>query len=942
MSARARRFRPAALFGLLVALFVLQPALESLAAASYPAEVLADAPRGYWRLGETSGTTAADLSGNNLPGTYQNGTILGVPGAIPDGNPAARFDGLDDRVNMADPASGALDFGTGDFTVEAWVRTGANGEQIIASKQIGTAGVPYWQVTVTDDFGHAGSVRAKLYDGTVTRQVYGPPVHVDDGAWHHLAVVFARASGITIYVDKIFVSQTAGAMAGDVSNTANFLVGGRTISSYPSWSGDIDEAAVYPSALTQARLAAHYDAVTAGETTPPSVTLTDPAPNAFVNDTTPTLAGTAGLAAGDRSEVKVKLYSGSLPSGTPVQTLSTFHDSAGAWAADASPALAQGTYTAQAEQLDAAGNTGLSAPVTFNVVQPPPPSSSDPVFSAAGDIADCGVNGDEQTATVLDGIPGTVGTLGDNAYESGTATEFTNCYDPTWGRHKARTRPAAGDHDYDTPGATGYFNYFGAAAGDPSKGYYSYDLGTWHVIVLNNNCTQIGGCIAGSPQEQWLRADLAANPSACTLSYFGSHLFSSGSRAGDNVDMKPLVQALYDYGADLMLTADDHDYERFAPQDPNGRLDLANGITEIVAGTGGRSHYLFNPASTAPNSQVRNDDTFGVVKLALHPAGYDWTFVPVAGKSFTDSGSRPCHHAGTGQIVVRENSVPDDAQDFAFTASGGLSPGTFTLDDDADPARTDTQNFANLTPGSGYSISQALPAGWASDGASCDDGSPPSNIDVASGETVTCTFTNQKTFYQRPAGAPSVQLSLVPVFRQCGTGGNAPSAAHPAPLSVGSCPPAPVSTIARVGASGAGSFAVAAVSGDFSITESTSDVRTPSGADYDPSPPGTPDLTAIVRVRVTDLANCAPAPCSGPFQTPATAVDADFGPIPIDCVPNGAAGTPPGSDCNLTTSANSFLPGFAAAQRQAVLQLFRVRVNDSSGGLFEQEGILAP
>jgi hypothetical protein len=641
--------------------------------------------------------------------------------------------------------------------------------------------------------------------------------------------------------------------------------------------------------------------------------------------------------------VRVKVYNGSLAGGTPVEALSTIHDSTGSWAADAAPALAVGTYTAQAEQTDVAGNTGLSAPVTFNVLPPPPNSSSDPVFTAAGDIADCGTTGDEATASLLDAIPGTVGTLGDNAYETGSATEFANCYDPTWGRHKARTRPATGDHDYDTPGASGYFNYFGAAAGDPAKGYYSYDLGTWHVIVLNSTCIEIGGCSAGSPQEQWLRADLASHPSSCTLSYLGSHLFSSGSRTGDNVDMKPLVQALYDYGADLMLTADDHDYERFAPQDPNGRLDVQNGISEMVVGTGGKSHYTFTPGvPAAPNSQVRNDDTFGVVKLALHPAGYDWTFLPVAGKTFTDTGSRPCHHAGTGQIVVRENSVPDDPQDFQFAASGGLSPSSFMLDDDSDPAHTDTQNFDNLVPGAGYSISEAVPGGWAKDGATCDDGSTPSNVDVAAGETVTCTFTNQKVFYPRPGSAASAHFTLVPALRQCGTPGNVAHAAHAAPLSVGSCSPTPISTIARTGASGTGAFGLTVTAGDFAITGSDSDVRTPAGADYDPSPAGTPDLTAMVRVRITDLANCGPAPCTGPYQNAATAVDVDFGPIPIDCVPNGDPGTAPGSDCNVTTSANSFMPVVFAPEKQTVIQLFRMRVNDSNADLFQQDGVFVP
>jgi hypothetical protein len=168
--------------------------------------------------------------------------------------------------------------------------------------------------------------------------------------------------------------------------------------------------------------------------------------------------------------------------------------------------------------------------------------TEDPVFVGAGDIASCTSTGDEATANLLDTIPGTVYTTGDNAYESGTASEFENCYDPSWGRHKARTRPAVGNHEYySTTNASGYFGYFGAAAGDPSKGYYSYDLGSWHIISLNSNCSFVagGGCAAGSDQEKWLRADLAAHPNACTLAYWHHPLFSSGPTSGGNSNMRP-------------------------------------------------------------------------------------------------------------------------------------------------------------------------------------------------------------------------------------------------------------------------------------------------------------------------------------------------------------------------------------------------------------------
>ena len=269
-------------------------------------------------------------------------------------------------------------------------------------------------------------------------------------------------------------------------------------------------------------------------------------------------------------------------------------------------------------------------------------SQSDPVLVGAGDIASCSSSGDEATAALLDGISGTVFTTGDNVYETGTASEFANCYAPSWGRHKARTRPSAGNHEYEAAGASGYFGYFGAAAGDPLKGYYSYDLGTWHVVVLNSNCAEVGGCDTTSAQGQWLQGDLAAHSNAaCTLAYFHHPLFSSGSDNGNDPEMRPIWDSLYAAGAEMVLNGHDHDYERFAPQTASGVADSARGIREFVVGTGGRSHYSFG--TIRDNSQVRNSDTFGVLKLTLHPTSYDWQFVPEVGKTFSDSGSASCH-----------------------------------------------------------------------------------------------------------------------------------------------------------------------------------------------------------------------------------------------------------------------------------------------------------
>ena len=273
---------------------------------------------------------------------------------------------------------------------------------------------------------------------------------------------------------------------------------------------------------------------------------------------------------------------------------------------------------------------------------PPTQGGDDPVLLAAGDIASCASPGDEATAALLDRLGGTIATLGDNVYDSGAPQEFAICYHPSWGRHKSRTRPAAGNHDYGTAAAAGYFAYFGDAAGDPSKGYYSYDLGSWHIVVINSNCAQVGGCGAGSSQEQWLRADLAAHPAACTLAYWHHPRFSSGNAHGSDAELEPIWRALYEHRADVVLSGHEHNYERFAPQDSVGNLDWDRGIRQFVVGTGGRSHYDgFMPV--LPHSEVRNGDTFGVLRLTLHPTGYDWQFVPESGKTFTDAGSGTCH-----------------------------------------------------------------------------------------------------------------------------------------------------------------------------------------------------------------------------------------------------------------------------------------------------------
>jgi calcineurin-like phosphoesterase family protein len=262
------------------------------------------------------------------------------------------------------------------------------------------------------------------------------------------------------------------------------------------------------------------------------------------------------------------------------------------------------------------------------------------VLVGAGDIASCESRGDRATAKLLGSISGTVLAAGDNVYENSTLSDFRTCYGRTWGHYKNRTKPVVGNHEYDNPRASGYFNYFGAAAGQRGKGYYSYDRGAWHIVALNSECEHLkGGCAANSPMLRWLEDDLKANPARCTLAYFHRPRFSSGQN-GNNAKMRPIWNALYKANADVVVGGHDHVYERFARQTPKG-VRSARGIREFVVGTGGAHHGKFKTVEA--NSQVRNAHTYGVLKLTLHPASYSWRFVPVAGKTFTDSGTTKCN-----------------------------------------------------------------------------------------------------------------------------------------------------------------------------------------------------------------------------------------------------------------------------------------------------------
>jgi hypothetical protein len=274
------------------------------------------------------------------------------------------------------------------------------------------------------------------------------------------------------------------------------------------------------------------------------------------------------------------------------------------------------------------------------------PTSSpqqDPVLVGAGDICEAShIASAKMTATLIQGRPtAQVFTVGDNSNDVGSASNYTNCYAPSWGRFLSRTRATVGNHDYMTDGGAPYYAYFGAAAGPAGLGYYSYDLANnWHVIVLNSQCSQVHGCKAGSPEEKWLRNDLAASTGKHIIAMWHIPAFSSGEDHGNNPNYLDWWADLFEAHADLILNGHDHDYERFALQSPAGVAD-ANGIREFVIGTGGAGQRPFGQIRA--NSQVRHTGTYGVLVLTLRAHGYDWLFQPVAGESFTDSGTQATH-----------------------------------------------------------------------------------------------------------------------------------------------------------------------------------------------------------------------------------------------------------------------------------------------------------
>jgi hypothetical protein len=404
------------------------------------------------------------------------------------------------------------------------------------------------------------------------------------------------------------------------------------------------------------------------DTTPPAIDLTSPA-NGDSRGVWPKFRGTGGTATGDASTATVKLYSGPNPTGTPLQTLTATIGTGGAYEVIASTPLNPGTYTAQSQQSDSLGNTGSSSANTFTV--------GDPVIFAAGSLASCYDTG---AGRVVDSVLSTepdalLQTLGNHSYENGQPSDFACGYNQTYAAVKARTYPALGNHDMyvtsEGPGGVGFHNAFdgqlarlGPTASDPTKVYYSYDLGAWHIVVLNDTCLVSGnggtpGCDEAA-QEQWLQNDLSTHPNNCVLAAVNRPRWSSDLNQG-RTDHGVYWNIFYQYGVDLVVSGAAHHYERFAPMDPSANLDPTYGIRQIISGHGGYGSNTL--VALMPNSEVYDSTSYGALKLTLHSDSYDWRFMPIAdnvepgGGSFTDSGSNNCHGAPPASILPYHEQV---------------------------------------------------------------------------------------------------------------------------------------------------------------------------------------------------------------------------------------------------------------------------------------------
>ena len=582
-------------------------------ATNYSDAVLADHPEAYWRLEEDRGSSVADSAGQHT-GTVTDGVEMGVRGALTQTDNAVELDGSSGYLEV--PHSPSLSV-RGDFTVEAWAKPNRGGSLAgaVLQKSGSEEGYEDWEyrLSVTSENEWRGTVFVGDDNLTVT-----DPETVSTSEWTHLVMVLSGHT-LRLFVDGTAVASTK--VDGEVNTSNGILAIGRSggISS-DYFKGAVDEVAVYGRALDADTVAAHHR------------------------------LGLAGAGGGPRAAFTASQRTGATPlivtftdtsTGAPHEWSWDFGDGTGSTAQDPTHRYTKpGSYTVTLRAKNSDGADTVRKRHFVTVVAAP--RGGAPVLVGAGDIADCSSTGDSRTAALLEKIGGTVFALGDNAYPDASAADLKNCYGPTWGRFRDRTAFAVtGNHEYYTRDARDNFDYFGAAAGDPGKGYFSSDVGAWHVIVLNSNCKFVS-CDADSPQVKWLRDDLAKHPAACTLAMWHHPKVSSGIY-DDNMSVQPFWEALYDAGADIVVNAHEHMYERMRPMSPTQAVDKAYGMTELIAGTGGKDER--DIGEPHPASVVRNNDTHGVLKLTLHNGRADFEFVPEAGASFKDSGTIPCHGA---------------------------------------------------------------------------------------------------------------------------------------------------------------------------------------------------------------------------------------------------------------------------------------------------------
>lgn len=608
--------------------------------AAYHDAVIASGPAVYWRLDEPGATTAFDTVGG-LDSTYSGGPLLAQSGLVADANTAVSFDGNNDYVAV--PDSSLINIGTRtEKTISAWFRADdTTTRQVIIDEGGVTRGLSMYV-----DQGQLYVGAWNPLDDPSSDTPWGPvffstPVVVGQ-IYNAVTVLDQPAGTFTAYLNGVSIgSGSAGTLHGHGSDTGIGAMNNATLFHDGSatgngfyFDGTIDEVAFYNTALDAATVSNLY-LIGAAQAEDPTVFFANPQNGGVVSGSiTIEVSAADPQDAVSALDVEISIDGGatfsqaSFNGGTFRHTLVWDTTSA----PDGTNALVARVTDTDLNQTTAAINATVSNTGATHMIV------------AAGDIAHCNNTNDTDTANLITQIiagtslPVTVVPLGDLAYENGSAAEFANCYDPTWGQHKAITKPVPGNHDYNTPGAQGYYDYFGAVAAPPD-GWYRYELAGWEIYTLNSNCGSIGTCGAATPQVQWLRSELAASTNACSLALFHHSRFTEQNPFNNLLEF---WKAMYEFDGDLIMSAHAHYYAHSVPQDWLGNADPVNGVRQIIAGTGGRSLHSF-PGDPHPNQEVVDNTTYGVVVLELSAGGYDWSFRRVGDGAILYSGSGTCH-----------------------------------------------------------------------------------------------------------------------------------------------------------------------------------------------------------------------------------------------------------------------------------------------------------